>query len=803
MFRKNLFIAFRALKKDIPYTISNIVGLSIGITCCLLILSFVKYELSFDNFNKNKEHIYRVNYDVTMGGAQTVSPSVPVFVAPVLKSKFPEVEAVTRFSPEWVPRTIRHDNVVFDENNFCYADPNFFKIFDFKPIAGDLQTALDKPYTLVITQAMAQKYFGKSDPIGQVLLFNNKKQLVVAAVMENVPGNAHFTFDFLTSFYSNPGFDSLEKKQQWNNPNYSTFLLLKPNTNVAALYKKIDTWVNPESDNNKTASQNSVHLRLEPLKDVHFNTQVFNYKNFLSITDFKYVRIFITIAILILLIACVNYINLSTAKASVRAKEVGIRKTIGASFSQLFTQFITESFLLTLVAVIVSVLAVSALLPYLNNLLGKQIPFSLLGSGFLPYVIVGTILVSLLAGFYPALVLSRFKPVDTLKGDIARTGGSGVSVRKGLVVLQFTISVALILGTIIVRTQLDFMQSKKLGFDKDHVLIIHGNADIYNKLDAFAASLGNISGVQRVALTWRSPFETVTGNGFSIKANPTSNDDWSVVGGIAGNEHYLTTLGIPLVAGKNFDPGKIKKDSTINEFIVNEAFLRRYMLKPDEAIGKQVILGLTGPGSIVGVVKDFHTSSMHDVIQPVVLFNNPQYFGSILLRVGPGNLSAVLKKIENVWHASSPARPFNYSFLDEEYDSLYRTEQRLGTLMSLFCGTAILVTCLGLLGLMAFVVSQRTKEIGIRKVLGASVLNITAMLSADLLRLVLIAIVIACPVAWYFMHHWLQDFAYRISLSWYLFAVACIATIVITLATISFQAIKAAVANPVRSLRSE
>jgi putative ABC transport system permease protein len=272
---------------------------------------------------------------------------------------------------------------------------------------------------------------------------------------------------------------------------------------------------------------------------------------------------------------------------------------------------------------------------------------------------------------------------------------------------------------------------------------------------------------------------------------------------MAGNQHYLTTLGIPLVAGRNFDPGKVRKDSAVNEFIVNEAFLRRYMLNPDQAVGKQVILGLTGPGTIIGVAKDFHISSMHDAIQPIVLFNNPQYFGSILLRVGPGNISAVLKKIESAWHVASPARPFNYSFLDEQYDSLYRTEQRLGVLMSIFCGTAILVTCLGLLGLMAFVVSQRTKEIGIRKVLGASVLNITTMLSTDLLRLVMIAILIACPVAWYCMHHWLQDFAYRIGLSWYLFAMACIATIVIAMATISFQAIKAAVANPVKSLRNE
>jgi putative ABC transport system permease protein len=347
------------------------------------------------------------------------------------------------------------------------------------------------------------------------------------------------------------------------------------------------------------------------------------------------------------------------------------------------------------------------------------------------------------------------------------------------------------------------MQSKKLGFDKDHVLIIHGNADINKKLDAFAANLNNISGVQDVAQTWRSPFETVIGNGFSIKANPASYDDWNVVGGIAGDQHYLTTLGIPLIAGRNFDPTKIKKDSTVSEFIVNEAFLRHYMLKPDEALGKRVILGLAGPGAIVGVVKDFHTSSMHDMIQPIVLFNNPQYFGSILVRIGPGRLSTVLQKIENEWHASAPARPFNYTFLDEEYDSLYRTEQRLGTLISLFCGTAILVTCLGLLGLMAFTVSQRTKEIGIRKVLGASVLNITTLLSSDLLRLVTIAIVIASPIAWYLMHHWLQDFAYRVNISWYLFAAASILTILIAFATISFQAVRAAAANPVKSLRNE
>ena len=803
MFKRNILTAFRSLKKDLSYTITNLVGLAIGITCCMLILSFVKYELSFDQFHTKKDRIYRVNYDILMGGNQTVSPSVPVFVAPELKKKFPEIEDATRFSPEWTARTIRHGNILFDEKNFCYADSNFFKIFDFKAATGNLQTALNKPNTVVITKSIATKYFGKSNPIGQVLMFNNKKAFTVSAVAEDIPSNSHFSFDFLTSFYSTQGFDSLEKQQSWNNPNYTTFLLLKPHTNINALYKKIDAWVNPPQQSNQTASQNSLHLRLEPLKDVHFDTQVYNFKNTLVITDFKYINIFITIAILVLLIACANYINLSTAKASVRAKEVGIRKTIGASFLQLFTQFLTESFLLTLTAVFISVIAVNLLLPYLNNLLGKNIPFYIFDSGFILSLAAGIILISLLAGFYPSLILSRFRPIETLKGGFAKAGGSGVTVRKSLVIFQFTISVALILGTIIVRSQLQYMQSEKLGLDKDHVLLIHGNADLNNKLAAFAEKLKNISGVQDVALTWRSPFETVTGNGFSIKSNPTSDDDWHVVGGIAGDTHYLSTLGIPLIAGRNFDPAKIKGENTANEYIVNEAFLEHYRLKPNDVIGKEVLLGLTGKGTIVGVMKNFHTSSLHDKIEPVVLFNNPKYFGSILAHVAPNALPGVLSGIQEIWRSYVPMRPFNYSFLDDEYEATYRTEQKSGALMSLFCGLAILVTCLGLLGLMTFIVTQRTKEIGIRKVLGASVMNITTMLSKDFLKLVIIAIVIASPVAWYFMNHWLQDFAYRINIGWYVFLITGIAALLIAFITIGFQSIKAAMANPVESLRTE
>ncbi len=513
MFKKNFVIAFRSLKKDISYTVTNTVGLTIGITCCLLIFSFVKYEVSFDKYNKNYDRIYRVNYDALVGGNEMVSPSVPVFVGPALKNKFPEIETVTRFEPSWGAQTIKHGNIIFDENNFCYADAAFFKVFSFKAIEGNLQKALDKPNTLVITKDMAKKYFGNADPVGQTLLLNNKKQFVVSAVMENVPPNSHFTFDFLTSFYSNEGFDSLETKEIWNNPNYSTYVLLKQGTKVASLSKKIDKWVNP-GDETANSSQNATHLKLEPLSAVHFDTQVFNFKNLLKITDYKYVRIFITIAILVLLIACANYINLSTAKASIRAKEVGIRKTIGAGFWQLFAQFLSESFLLTFFAVAMSIVAIYNLLPYLDNLLGQEIPFHLLDGNILLYIIGGAALVSLLAGFYPAIVLSRFRPTETLKGNYSNAGGSGATIRKSLVVFQFAISIALILGTIIVRSQLNFMQSAKLGLNQEHVLIIHGNQELNKKLDAFASDLKNVSGVQDVAKTWRSPFQTVIGKWF-------------------------------------------------------------------------------------------------------------------------------------------------------------------------------------------------------------------------------------------------------------------------------------------------
>lgn len=810
MLRNHISLAFRTLKNNGNYTLLNLGGLVIGLTSCLLIVLYISHELSFDGFHTKKDRIYRINYDVTMGGVQTISPSVPVFVGPHLKNMFPEIEETARFSSEWRPRTIRCRDVMFDESGFCYADSTLFDILDFKAVRGDLKAALSRPNAVIMTEKMARKYFGDANPLGEQLNFNNKKDYEIAAVVADMPASSHFSFNFLTTHYNLEGFAQSESKVEWNNPNYTTWLLLKPGANPAALAAKIENFVNPPDPNNGSkAAQYRLHMPIEPLSEVHFNTKVFNFGNQLIITDPKTLSIFGAIAALILLIACVNYVNLATARASLRAKEVGIRKAVGAKMGQLVGQFLGESLLLLFAAVLLSGVLAQLFLPALSNLLGSQIPFRLLEPPFLAGMAAAWLLLSLLAGLYPAFVLSRFKPMTTLKGNFAQPGGGGLSLRKGLVVFQFAISTALIVGTIAIRAQLDFMRSKKLGLDNEQVLLIRGNTELLGKFPVFCENLRNLSGVEAVARVGRSPFETVIGNSFSLNPNPTNESDWHVVGGVAADKHYLKTLGIKLITGQNFDPTKIQGDSTRNEFIVNEAFLRHYNLTPEQAIGQRCLLSNTakrGPGDIVGVVRDFHTASFRSKVEPIVLYNEPgvMHFASILVRLGKGqDVHTVLAQVEKVWKSMVPMRPFNPIFLDEQYEAAYRADRRVGALISFFSSFAILVACLGLLGLATFTATQRTKEIGIRKVLGASVAGILNLLVRDFVKLVAIAIVIASPIAFYLMQNWLNGFAYRIELRWWMFVGAGILAVAIACLTVGFQAVRAALTNPVKSLRSE
>jgi putative ABC transport system permease protein len=798
MLRNYIIIGLRNIQRNPFYFATNLAGLSIGITCCFLTMLFVQHELSYDQFHAKKERIFRMNYDIVMGGNEIVSPSVPVFVAPHLKKLLPEIEDATRFLAASNPMAVHYGGEMYDEKGFAWADSNFFNVFDFKIIKGNKQTALSKPKTLVISKSLAKKYFGDEDPLGKILVVGNNIAYEVTAVMEDVPANSHFTFDFVTSIYSQEGID--DEKIEWNNPNYSTFLLVKPGASVADLQSKVNNWVNPP-DQKHSSGGNTLNLQLEPLNKVHFNTTVFNFQGKLAITDTKYLFIFSAIAFLLLIIACINYINLSTARAATRAKEIGIRKTAGADFRNLIFQFLFESFFVLLPSVMISLLATRLFIPSLNFLLDKQIQFEFFTLRFLILVVTGSALLTLLAGFYPALVLSRFRPIASLKANVA--SGSGVTLRKVLVIAQFTISAILIIATLVVFSQLQFMRSKKLGLDKEHVLIIRGNRDLKPKLNTFIQKIKSLNGVESACATWRSPFETVVGNGFNLSANP-GNEGWVTVGGIAADQDYIKTANLQLLAGRNFDPSKI--NDTINEFIVNEAFLRDFGLTADEAIGKQATLGMVsndGPGTIVGVVKDFHITSLHEVIRPVVLFNHPDYVSGTLVRLSAGDMERTINAIKNEWKQFVPQRPFNYTFLDDQYDSMYRTEQRVSNLAGIFSGIAVFVGCLGLLALASFTSFQRAKEISIRRVLGSTSLGIIVLLSKGYLRLMLIAFLVATPISYFLLTNWLANFAFKVNVGPGYYFIALFTLAFLSFLTVGYQSFKASIANPTENLRRE
>jgi putative ABC transport system permease protein len=790
MLRNYFITTLRTIQRNPVYFLINLIGLSVGILCCMMILLFVKFEFSFDQFHSKRDRLYRVNYNTTIDGNQTISPSVPVFVAPHLKRMFPEIEDATRVLLSFNPITIgSEDGKTFEETNFIWADSTFFKLLDFRQVSGNLITALNRPNTLVISESTAKKYFGDLDPLGKTLLYDNKTPYEIAAVIENVPDNSHFSFDLVTSIYSRAGID--DETVIWNSPNYGTYVLLKPHTDIGALQSKINKWSQESSGTN---------LDLEALAKVHFNTQVSNFQNRIAVTDVRYLYIFIAIAGLVLAIACINYINLATARATLRAKEVGIRKTSGANSYQLTFQYLGESFFVLLPSVFVATILMLVLMPSLSSFIGRKIETNVWSVDFIGVVLIGWVVLSFLAGFYPALILSRFKPAAVLKGKL-RVGST--ALRKGLVIIQFSISTMLIVGTLVVFSQLKFMQTHNLGMDKESILFIRGNNDLKPSLQSLIQKLKSIPGVTAVAGTSRSPFNIVVGYGFQLSPNP-ENAELKLVGAIGADQEYLNAMGMELIKGRNFDPTRIK--DTINEFIVNEAFLRDFDLTAEEALGKQVTLGIVrdhGPGTIIGIVKDFHFSSLHETIKPAVLFNSSDWISGMIVRLSAGNPQSALQQIEKDWKTFVPQRPFNFMFLDDQYDGLYRTEQRLGKLALIFSSVAVVVACLGLLGLAAFTSVQRTKEISVRKVLGATTTSIILLLSNGYLRLLIISFSLAAPVSYFLLNKWLENFAFKVTIGPVYFLIALTILLTVAWLTVGYQSYKASSANPASNLRLE
>ena len=787
-------IAFRTLWRHRIFSLINILGLAVGLSACFLIFLYVRFESSYDNFHTKAGRIYRVVTDVKTPTNTRHRPKTAGPIAIYVKKDLQEVEDAVRFTGDEF--LVRKGDVKFQEKHTLLADSTLFNIFDFQLVAGDKKTALVNPMSIVISQSSAKKYFGSTDPIGQqVQLTGAAINATITGVMKDIPENSQIKADLFISMsssqqiYGHPSADS-----EWTNHNYYTYVLLKPHVSAATVESKFPALMQLHDGPQMKKLQMYDYLSLEPLPDVY----LYSKRGGMVTGSITNVRIFSIIAGFILLIACVNFINLTTARSTERAKEVGIRKVIGAGKPQLIRQFIGESVIITLLAVVLSLFLCSGLLPLYNQLAGKEISTGIfVRPSDIASLFAISIGIGLLAGFYPSLVLSSFRPVSVLKGYFA-TGTQGVLLRKGLVVFQFTISIVLIVSTIVVYTQLNYMRDQDLGFNKEQEVVIFTNFD-KNK-DVFKQSLASIPGVLSTTLS-----SSVPGNGFTSTYSEIENRLGDLqkmnIDLCFADFDFIGQYKLKITAGRAFS--KAFPTDTGRAMIINESAVKMLgYYTPDEAIGKRFSQG-GRQGQIIGVVKDFHYLSLQQNIQPLTMRLESWALGTISIKVSPTDLPTTLGAIEAKWTQIIPNRPFEYSFLDEDFNRLYVSEVKFGRLFFNFSILAIFISCLGLLGLAAYSTIQRTKEIGVRKVLGASVTSIVHLLSADFVRLVFIAFLIASPIAWFAMNTWLHDFAYRTPITWWIFALAGASSIVIVLLTISFQAIRAAIQNPVKTLRTE
>ncbi len=805
---KNYFkIAWRNLNRNKFISFVNLFGLTVGICCCLLIGIYILNELSYDRYNKNADNVYRI--ERTFLNAQTGALSLklgavaPPF-APLLQNDFKDIKKVTSIL-EAGTNPIRYGDNIFNQKDVYFADENLFKIFDFNVLKGNPATALNNPKSVMLTEETAKKLFGNADPMNKVIRLNNQLDFKVTGIYKTLPENSHWHPDVLLSFNTlkdSAVYGENNLMTNWGNNAFYTYLLLPDHYNPKKLEAQFPAFQNryiPPAGKFK-ASQYSI-LSLRKLTNIHLYSHT---DEELEINgDIKRVYIFSAIALFILLIACINYMNLSSARSVLRAKEIGVRKTAGASKRELVSQFLCESVFITCIAFILAFVLTRLGLPWMNNLSGQQLSIqSLLQWKILICIILLPFVVGILSGIYPALYLSSFQPVQVLKGVIKKGGGS-ISLRKALVVFQFSISIILIVATVVVFQQLNYIQNKSLGFDKEHIVTLRNNAGLNHSFQSFKDELLSNSNIKDVALSSRVPSgRLLDSQGSQLNTGNSLEPSKADIKNVAADENFIPTYGIKIIAGRNFSKDYGMDTSS---FLLNETAVKALGLKSNEdAVGKQFQYGGQN-GTIAGVFSDFNFESLHQRIIPLVLYESRDgvsSYNNISVKTS-GNVSAALAQIEKSWKKYLPEIPFEYQFLDDRYAKLYQAEDRQSSIFTIFSCIAIFIASLGLLGLSAFTITQRVKEIGVRKVLGASTASIVKLIAKDFLLLVVIAAIIAFPVAWYAMNQWLHAFAYRIDISWWVFIVAAVIALLIAFATISFQAIKAAIANPVESLRSE
>jgi putative ABC transport system permease protein len=799
MFKNYLKTALRNLRKNKLYSIINIFGLTVGLAACLLIGMYISHELSYDKFNANADRIVRATMEYSNAGTVNKTATTGTKVGPQFKRTFPLVEEYARTFISH--NVVKYGDKIFDEPRILYADEPFFKIFSFHIIKGNAATALDAPDKIVVTKSIAKKYFGDEDPINKILT-SGGKDLRVSAVCEDVPQNSQIKFDFATQFYN---LGNGVKNETWWTANWITYFLLPDEKSIPQFQQQINAYMQTPAVRKDAGMEGKDYLayHLEPLTKVHLFSSLPGFEPNGSIT---YVYMFSVIALLILIIACANYTNLATAQSAGRSGEIGIRKVIGASKRQVFIQFISESSIITFLAAALALVLSIFLIPYFNIITGKQFTAGILLQP-LPIIALTafSILVSFFAGLYPALVLSGTQVIGVLKKGFSFTGGNNF-LRKALIVAQFGISVFLIIYTIIILQQMHYMQTKNLGYDKDHIVVLPIGGNMLQNLRNLKGAFAQVPGVTSVTASYDTPENVQWGDGITAIDEKGKHD--ISLNAMPVDLDFTKTMKMQLLAGRDFQQSDFAMMDTSNNgdnfqqpYIINETLAKKIGWTPEQAIGKTISKGVTGP--VVGVIKDFNFNSLHEPIHPLLIFLGRSYSRTFMLRVGGNDMRATLGRLEAVWKDRVPDRPFNYHFLDEDYNRLYLADQRTSLLFSVAAGLAILLACLGLFGLAAFTTVQRTKEIGIRRVLGAKVGSITFLIAKNFLQLIGIAILFAIPAAWWAGNRWLQDFAFRIPIQLYVFVITIFVTLLIAFCTVGYHSVKVALSNPVKSLKTE
>ncbi|GAB3916338.1 ABC transporter permease [Larkinella terrae] len=802
MLQNYLKIAWRNLWKNKVFSAINIVGLAIGMAACIMIMLFVNYERSFDGIHQ--KNIYRLDEVQKFPGM--VAPqnvALSMFpMGPTLVKEYPEIRNFVRVRPsKKVALTYQQKKIVVPQ--ILWADSSFLQLFDYKLIKGDKQAILKTPNSIVLTEETAANFFGKENPMGKTLVRYDSDTISfkVTGIIENAPKNSHLQFDGLVSFNT---FVKADAMNNWGGNWLVTYLELADNTNIAALEKKFPAFLKSHMNGE---GWKFYELFLQPLRDVHDNSTAIthdyiNYQKF----DQSYTYIFSVIALIVLLIACVNFMNLSTAKSSGRAKEVGIRKATGAERPQLAAQFIGESILLSFIALIFALLLVKLFLPYVVELSQRELDLALFGNPLLLLLFGGfAVLIGLVSGIYPAFFLSAYQPTKVLKGTL-ETGRNKGRFRNMLVIGQFTGAVFLIIATAFVVKQLRFMQDRDPGFTREQVMVLPLNSTTNPKYDAIKQELLSNSLITAVTASQQRLGNNLHQTGVKFHGDGPVRE--MATSQVIVDPDYLTLYKIPIIAGRNFL--KDSKTDNAKAYIINETLAKELLKEQPKATMQSLIGrnfgfgGMDSLGRIVGVAKDFNFNSLHHKIETLCIFDQKDWgFDEISIRISGKNNPAAIAFVKSVWAKLAPDQPFDYTFLDEHFAELYRADEQVSEIVGILASLAIIISCLGLFGLASFSAERRIKEIGIRKVMGASVTGIIALLSKDFLKLVLIAILIAAPIAWYAINKWLQDFAYRISIDWWVFVLAGALAILIALLTVSFQSIKAALMNPVKSLKTE